>query len=192
MPHRELQDDVLQTIASVDHVIGPASARVTLIEYADFTSPECVQAFPQIKHLIRHYGKRLRLVFRHFAQIELRPQAELVAEAAEAAGAQSRFWPMHDLIFEHYPALGPEVLRRHAQDLRLDMQRFDTELTEHFYRQRIQEHRAAGRDSGVSIPPGFVLGNWLINVSTSGVSSDKVSSDMDALFRAIEVRMRQV
>lgn len=182
MPHRELHDDDLQTIASVDHAIGPANARVTVIEYADFTSPACAQMYPEMKRLTRHFGSRLRFVFRHFPQIELRPHAEMVAEAAEAAGAQHKFWRMHDLIFEHYPALGHEVLRRHAQDLRLDLCRFDTELAEHFYRQRVQEHRAAGRDSGVETPPGIIMDKWLIDTS----------SGIDALFRAVDARLKAI
>src|SRR5919206_2703012 len=89
------------SLEATDHVLGPESARVEVIEYGDFECPNCGQAYPAVKQLLRHFEHRVRYAFRHFPLIEVHPHAQLAAEAAEAAGAQHKFWPMHDLLFEH-------------------------------------------------------------------------------------------
>jgi protein-disulfide isomerase len=83
-----------------DHVQGPADAPVTLVEYGDFECPYCGAAYPIVKQVQDRMGERLRFVFRHFPISTSHPNAEQAAEAAEAAAAQGRFWPMHDLLFE--------------------------------------------------------------------------------------------
>ena len=82
-----------------DHILGPESAKVTLLEYGDFECPSCRQAYHAVKILLKHFGDRVRFVFRHFPQREVHPHAELAAEAAKAADAQQKFWHVHDLLF---------------------------------------------------------------------------------------------
>src|SRR6266852_823395 len=81
-----------------DHILGPISAKVTVVEYGDFECPSCGQAYPAVKMLLKHFGDRMRFVYRHFPLVEVHPHAELAAEAAEAAGAQHKFWQMHEHI----------------------------------------------------------------------------------------------
>src|SRR5262245_21635746 len=88
-----------------DHAQGPADASVTLVEYGDFECPYCGQAYPIVKALQRRLGDRLRFVFRNFHLTNAHPHAEHAAEAAEAAGAQDRYWQMHDRLYEHQRAL---------------------------------------------------------------------------------------
>ena len=102
-------------VTHLDHVLGPEAARVTLVEYGDFECPNCGQAYPAVKILRKHFGERMRFVFRHFPLREVHPHAKLAAEAAEAAGAQSKFWPMHDLLFENQLHLKAKSLRRYAE-----------------------------------------------------------------------------
>jgi protein-disulfide isomerase len=104
-------------VRPVDHVLGPDTALVTLVEYGDFECPSCRQAYPAVKILRKHFGDRMRFVFRNFPLREIHPHAELAAEAAEAAGAQGKFWPMHDVLFEHQLHLKAGNLRRYAEDL---------------------------------------------------------------------------
>src|SRR5258707_8248039 len=66
-----------------DRILGSASARVTIVEYGDFECPSCGQAYPAVKILLKHFGDRVRFVFRHFPLLEVHPHAELAAEAAE-------------------------------------------------------------------------------------------------------------
>ncbi|MDX6422977.1 MAG: hypothetical protein QOI67_448, partial [Gaiellaceae bacterium] len=78
-----------------DHIQGPPSAAVTLVEYGDYECPYCGAAYPIVKDLQARMGDRLRFVFRNFPISTSHPHAERAAEAAEAAGAQGSFWEMH-------------------------------------------------------------------------------------------------
>ena len=152
-------------LSPVDHVIGPASAAVTVIEYGDFECPFCVQAHAAVKIFEKQFAGRIRFAFRHFPQREEHPHAELAAEASEAAGAQGRFWPMHDRLFEHSGHLKAHDLRAHAQALELDMPRYDAEMADRIYLQRVQEQREGGRASGVRGTPSFFLNGVGIDAS---------------------------
>ena len=98
-----------------DWVRGSADAPVTLLEYGDFECPFCGQAFWELKRLEEAVGERVRFVFRHFPLAQAHPHARLAAEAAEAAGAQGKFWEMHDTLFTNQSgagALRPAGVRR--------------------------------------------------------------------------------
>ena len=77
----------------------------------DYECPSCSEAEPVTLHLIEAFGTKLRFVFRHFPLME-HPHALLAAEAAEAAAAQDKFWPMHHLLFSHWQHLEPDALTR--------------------------------------------------------------------------------
>jgi protein-disulfide isomerase len=79
-----------------DHVRGAADAPVTLIEYGEFECPDCGRSYHLVKRLLAEAPDEFRFVFRHFARDDVHPFSERSAEAAEAAGAQGRFWEMHD------------------------------------------------------------------------------------------------
>ena len=148
-----------------DHVMGDENAKLMLLEYGDYECPACIQAEPLIQHLVETHRGRLRFVFRHFPLVEVHPNAELAAEAAEAAAAQGRFWPMHHLLFAQVHHLTPDALAGYAQSLGLDMNRFNAELADHIYTQRIQEHRRAGERSGLRATPTFFLNGQAVDVS---------------------------
>ncbi|HVL18090.1 MAG TPA: DsbA family protein, partial [Gemmatimonadales bacterium] len=99
-------------VAPSDHAAGPAGARVTLVEYADFECPSCGAAHDVIQAARRAFGDNLRLVFRHFPLRDSHPHALDAARAAEAAAEQGQFWPMHDRLFQRQHALEPEDLGR--------------------------------------------------------------------------------
>jgi protein-disulfide isomerase len=139
-----------------DHVRGPATAPITLVEYGDFECPFCEMAYPSIKEIQRRLGDRLRFVFRHFPRPE-HPHARQAAEAAEAAAAQGMFWEMHDLLFEHQRALDDSHLVEYAAWLGLDADRFERELAENTYHDRVQEDVLSGIHSGVHGTPTFFI-----------------------------------
>jgi len=148
-----------------DHIRGSASARVTLIEYGDFECPACGQAYHAVEIFLKHFGDDLRFVFRHFPLREVHPHAELAAEAAESAGAQHKFWPMHDLLFENGLHLKENNLRSYADSLELDMARYDQDLDDHNYLQRIQESIESGIRGGIRSTPAFYVNGALHDVS---------------------------
>ena len=152
-------------LAAADHVLGDAHAKLTLLEYGDYECPACVQAEPLMQHFVDAHRDRLRFIFRHFPLLEVHPNAELAAEAAEAAAAQGQFWPMHHLLFAQAHHLTPAALTGYGQSLGLDMNRFNAEMTDHIYTQRIQEHRRAGVRSGLRATPAFFLNGKAVDVS---------------------------
>ncbi len=157
----DLTDDVTPT----DHSRGPVHAPVTIVEYGDFQCPNCKQAKPAIEIVLRRFPERVRFVYRHFPLMEVHPHALMAAEAAECAGAQGRFWEMHETLFEHQTRLDREHLLRYADDLGLDVARFTSELDGEVYRQRVLEHRVGGERSGVRGTPGFFINGRIVDVS---------------------------
>src|SRR5271155_277337 len=89
-----------------DHTQGGPHAPVTLVEYGDYECPHCGMAYPIVKRVQKHFGSRLRFVFRNFPLKEMHPNAEPAAESAEFAGAQGRYWEMHDGIYANQVAIG--------------------------------------------------------------------------------------
>ena len=159
-----------------DHVQGPAHAPVTLVEYGDFECPYCGAAYPIVKQVQDRMGERLRFVFRHFPISTSHPNAEQAAEAAEAAAAQGRFWPMHDLLFENQRRLGDRDLRGYAERLGLGLERFDRDLAEHVHAPRVHEDFLSGVRSGVNGTPTFYV---------NGVRYDD-SYELETLHAALE------
>src|SRR5881296_1226724 len=131
-----------------DHIQGPSSAIVTLLEYGDYQCPFCGDAYPIIKKLQQYFGDQLRFVFRNFPLTRVHAYAQRAAEAAEAAGGQGKFWEMHDHLFEHQEALDVKDLVRAAVALGLDKAKFEREVAEHAYADRVQQDIQSGIDSG--------------------------------------------
>src|SRR2546423_2329011 len=146
MPARTFELAV--AVSPSDHHLGASHAAVTVVEYGDFECPNCKQAAPAVKLLLEHFAGRVRVVWRHFPLEEVHPHALHAALAAEAAGAQGKFWPMHDLLFENQAHLKPQQLRGYAQRLELDVERFDYEMEQELYLQRIREEIEGGKRSG--------------------------------------------
>ncbi len=141
-----------------DHVLGPPDAPLTLVEYADFECPFCARATGVAAEVRAHFGDELRYVLRHLPLAEIHPHAELAAAAAEAAGAQGRFWEMHDLLFAHQDALTRECLAGYAGDLGLDVRRFLLDLDAPEPAERIRADVASAEASGARGTPTFFVG----------------------------------
>jgi protein-disulfide isomerase len=140
-----------------DHIQGPTGASLTLVEYGDYECPYCGLAYPIVKEVQKRLGDRLRFVFRNFPLATMHPHAERAAEAAEAAAAQSRFWEMHDHLFENQKQLRDEHLHRYAEELGLDVGRFDRELADRIHAERVYEDFMGGVRSGVNGTPTFYV-----------------------------------
>jgi protein-disulfide isomerase len=158
-----------------DHIQGTPDAAVTLLEYGDYECPYCGAAYPIVKQLQEAIGDGLRFVFRNFPITTAHPHAEQAAEAAEAAAAQDRFWPMHDLLYENQQRLSPEDLLGYADRLGLDTERFGRDLAEHVHAARVHEDFMSGVRSGVNGTPTFYV---------NGVRHDD-SYDFDTMLGAL-------
>jgi protein-disulfide isomerase len=140
-----------------DHVQGVPDARYTLVEYGDYECPNCGQLFMTLRDLHEEFGDELRLVFRHYPLSGIHPHAEQAAEAAEAAGAQGRFWEMHDMLFQNQHGLKTKSLEGYAQQLGLDVKRFHEELKNRTYEERVREDFRRGVANGVYSTPGLFI-----------------------------------
>jgi len=149
-----------------DHVQGPETAPVALVEYGDFECPYCGAAHLIVKQVQEVMGDQLRFVFRHFPLTQIHPHAESAAEASEAAGAQGKFWEMHDILYENQPALDPLHLVGYVEELGLDTAKVVRELEDGVYRGRVREDFLSGVRSGVNGTPAFFVngvrydGSW--------------------------------
>jgi NhaA family Na+:H+ antiporter len=167
---------LIMPVGERDHALGPEDAPITLVEYGDLECPYCRQVNPVIRELRDQLGNRLRYVFRHFPIRTSHAHAQLAAEAAEAAGAQGKFWEMQDLLLEHQDALEKSDLLQYAAELDLDLERFKRELEEKVYSERVREDFHSGVRSGVNGTPSFFI---------NGVRYDG-AWDLESLIDAIE------
>ena len=162
----QVQAHLTLPVSDRDHAQGPDDAPVTLVEYGDYECPYCGQAYLIVQQAQQQLGDRLRFVFRNFPLTSSHPYAEGAAEAAEAAGAQGQFWPMHDLLYENQDALDMPDLERYASQLGLDLDRFNADLRDHRYADRVREDFMSGVRSGVNGTPTFFIngdrydGSW--------------------------------
>jgi protein-disulfide isomerase len=152
-------------VSAADHLLGASHAPVTIVEYGDFECPNCKQAAPAVKHLLTRFAGRLRVVYRHFPVEEVHPHALHASLAAETAAGQGKFWQMHDLLFDNQSHLKLNQLRGYAERLELDMIRFDAEMKDELYLQRVREHIEGGSRSGVRATPTFYINGKIHDVS---------------------------
>jgi protein-disulfide isomerase len=174
--------DLAIPVSAVDHTIGSEHSPVTVVEYGDFECPTCKQAAPAVKLVLGRFANRVRFVFRHFPIETAHPHALHAAQAAEAAGAQGKFWQMHDLLFDNQRHLKVTNLREYAERLQLDMPRFIAEMDDEIYLQRVREHMQGGNNSRVRATPTFFI---------NGVIQD-VSFGMHSLMEGVEAALGRV
>ena len=167
-------------VSAGDHMLGASHAPVTIVEYGDFECPNCRQAVPAVKLLLERFAGRIRAVYRHFPLEEVHPHALLAAQAAECAAGQGRFWQMHDLLYEHQSHLKLNQLRTYAERLELDMVRYEAEMKDEVYLQRVREHIEGGKLSGVRATPAFFVNGKIQDVSFG----------LQVLAKAVETALR--
>ena len=152
-------------VAAVDHLLGGEHAPVTIVEYGDFECPNCRQAAPAVKLILEHWRGRVRLAWRHFPLEGVHPHALSAALASEAAAAQGKFWDMHDVLLENQAHLKTNHLRGYARRLELDPARYEAEMEEQLYLQRVREQIDGGEKSGVRGTPTFFVNGAIQDVS---------------------------
>jgi protein-disulfide isomerase len=157
---------LIPPVSDADHAIGPVTAPVTLVEYGDFECPHCGRAYLLIQEVQRSMGDDLRFVFRHFPLSRVHPHAEHAAQMAEIAGAEGKFWEMHDMLFEHQDALEDPQLTGYAEMIGINRDAAATALAEGRFADAVREDFSSGVRSGVNGTPTFFIngqrydGSW--------------------------------
>lgn len=136
---------------------GPATAKVTVVEYSDFECPFCSRGAAVVSKLKEKYGDKVRFVFRQFP-LQMHENAQLAAEASLAAHAQGKFWPFHDQLFANQRALERANLEEYAQKAGLDMAKFKKALDEHTYAETVKADMKLGEEAAVSGTPTMFVG----------------------------------
>ncbi|MBD1996272.1 DsbA family protein [Leptolyngbya sp. FACHB-541] len=167
-------------VSTQDHIQGVLSARVVLVMYGDYQCSVSADVYRLIKALKRElsaaFGEDyLCLIFRHFPQAQIHPQAQRAAQAAEAAAAQGQFWLIHDTLFAHQQKLENGYLVEYANNLGLDIPQFLKELSKQVHIDRINQDIESGIRSGVTNTPALFINNirytgrWTITELTAAV-----------------------
>jgi protein-disulfide isomerase len=162
-------------VGARDHISGPATAPVTLVEYGDYQCPYCGEANGIVDEIRRQLGDGLRFVFRNFPLAEIHPHAEHAAEVAELAAAHGKFWEMHDALYAHQEALDDRHLVSYGTALGISAEEMHKALAGRGFADRIHEDFISGVRSGVNGTPTFFI---------NGVRHDG-SYDFDTLMAAI-------
>jgi Na+/H+ antiporter NhaA len=173
-------DTIVDLAVSVDperdHIRGPMESEVTLLEYGDLECPYCGQAEPVVRELLSEVGD-LRYVWRHLPLADVHPQAQLAAEATEAAALQGRFWDMHDRLLGHQDELRIRQIMGHAEALGLDMDKFKVSIQKRKGAGHIAEDVESADLSGVSGTPTFFING----------SRHQGAYDIDTLANAVKL-----
>jgi protein-disulfide isomerase len=139
--------------------VGPANARITLVEFSDFQCPFCYKAVANLSSLLKAYPTQLKLIFKQFPLVESHPEAAISAAAALAAHHQGKFWQMHDIMFANHGNLSRKAILGWAAGLGLDMVRFTADLDSPGIKQAVQRDQEDGSRAGVdSTPTVFING----------------------------------
>jgi protein-disulfide isomerase len=162
-----------------DHIRGPMTAAITLVEYGDYQCPHCGMAHPIVNQVQDYFRDSLRFVFRHFPLTEVHPIAGIAAESAEYAGAAGLFWDMHDALFENQSILSISTIFMIADQLRLPQVLLRNALDMGQYKSKVRSDFMGGVRSGVNGTPAFFI---------NGVRHDG-SYDFASLISAIQLRL---
>ncbi len=141
---------------------GDATAKVTIVEFADFQCPYCSKAGEVVEKLMAAYPGQVRLVYRHFP-LSFHKDAPKAAEASMCADQQGKFWQFHDALYAHQDALGVDDLKGQAFKLGLDLKRFEACLDSSEMRAVVASDMKEGERLGVSGTPAFFLNGYMLS-----------------------------
>jgi len=151
--------DLLPEPGRHDHVRGTLDAPVVLTEFADFECPYCGDAAAVLERILKKYGERVALVFRHYP-LPMHPHAAAAAEASEAAAAAGKFWEMHDQLFAHQKALADPDLAAYAEAVGVPAARIADAIAKGQYEARIERDVESGNDSNVEGTPALFVNGF--------------------------------
>ncbi len=151
------------------HKIATKSATITLVEFGDYQCPSCAAAHTYVKQILSKFPANINYVFRNFP-LNIHQNALIGAEAAEAAGAQGKYWQMSDTLYDKQTEWGEssnpmEFFMKYAADLKLDTTKFKQDINNNQYNNFIQKDLADGNAIGVNATPTFFINNQLYTSS---------------------------
>jgi Na+:H+ antiporter, NhaA family len=161
MDENENLPELILPMEERDNCLGPPSARYSLVEYGDYTSPQCRDVAGTVNELVKELQDDLCFVFRNFPQPNRHPRSRAAAEAAEAAGLQGKYWLMHDRLFARQDDLSDAAYREIARGLPIEMEDFERDLSSGAAARRVDEDLESAAEAGVGDAPTFFVNGTL-------------------------------
>ena len=154
---------------------GNKSAKVTVVEFSDFQCPFCKRASGNAEAILKAYGDKVRVVFRHFP-LPMHESAHKAAQAAQCMNDQGKFFEYHDKLFANNTALAEADLKKYVTELGGDVAKFEDCLKKEKYKAKVDKDIADGQKYGVSgAPTYFINGNMVVGA----VSFEELKSTID-------------
>jgi protein-disulfide isomerase len=144
-----------------DHVRGAASARITIVQYGDYDCPHTRASHAPLSAVLAELGEDGRFVFRHFPLRHMHANAEVLAELAEAAHLQGKFWALHDHLMAHRRGITARDVAADAAKLGIDMKALEDLVGTKAILRRVQDDVDNGKASGVHSTPTFFFNGQL-------------------------------
>lgn len=168
-PDPVVVDQDVEIMALEARVKGNPNAALKITEYSDFQCPACGQTYPVLKTLVDEFGDQFELEYKHFPLRQIHPNAQIAAQATEAAGIQGKFWEMHDLLFdmqsEWSTALKPKkIFEGYAADLGLSVAQFASDLDSDAVKEKVNQDAAEAASMRLPGTPSFVSGGEQISL----------------------------
>lgn len=147
---------------------GPENAKVTVVEFSDFQCPACYSAQPLVAQMLAKYPNDVRFIYRHYPLVTIHKNAQLAAQAAEAARDSDKFWEMHDLLFAEQSIWGEmndadfrKKLEEFADKLAIDKTEFQTKMESKEVKDVVAADVSDGNRTGVDGTPTFYVNGQL-------------------------------
>lgn len=167
------------------YVKGAKDAKVVLVEFGDFECPACGAAYPIVTQIISEYDGKIKFVFREFP-LPNHVNGKISAYAAEAAGAQGKFFEMYDALYQNQKDWGEDknpgaFFEKYAKNISLDVNKFKSDVENKKYDERIQKDVNDGNALGVSATPTFFINGEKI---TGGLPYDQFKAKIDTALKS--------
>lgn len=162
-PARSLVNKMYEIELATAPAKGLSTAPVTIAEFAEFQCPFCLNVNATLRQIEETYKDRVRFVWKHLPLVRIHSHAMDAAVAAEAARNQGKFWEYHDKLFANQTQLEPDNLRKYAQELGLDLARFDRDREDSNLKAKVQSDMAEATSLGVTATPTFFINGRLVS-----------------------------
>ena len=148
-----------------DPYLGSATAKLVIVEFADFECPYCYDSYPTVRRLAVDYPNDIKIIFRDFPNTAIHPDALNASMAASCAFDQGEFWEYHDWLYENQGNLSLENLKLIAGDLGLDTSLFNQCLDSQRYLNEAKNDLQDGIQLGITGTPTFFINGYEIQGS---------------------------
>jgi protein-disulfide isomerase len=168
-------------------VKGNAESDIVLIEYSDFQCPACKSALPTIEGAVSEFSNHIKFVYRQFPLRSIHPNAQITAQASEAAGLQGKFWEMHDILFENqsnWKDLNSseidDVLVGYAGEIGINSEQFADDLRSSDVEKAVNEDYDGADRAKLRGTPTLILNGKIANPSASESLRDIIRAEIES------------